>query len=169
MFGRLFLAFTITTAIELVLILVVGRSIGVWITIGVIVVTGLVGAYLASREGRRAWSRVVQSLSQGEPPADPIVQALLVLVGGVLLLTPGFITDTVGFCCLLPFTRSFLSSRLRRYFADRLSGDRLSGGGSFPGVLWSATERERPQEAQDVELDDEEQRPRTVVDVKGQQ
>ncbi len=164
MFGRLFLAFTITTAIELVLILVVGRSIGVWITIGVIVVTGLVGAYLTSREGRRAWSRVVQSLSQGEPPADPIVQALLVLVGGVLLLTPGFITDTVGFCCLLPFTRSLLSSRLRRYFATRLSQD-----GSFPGVLWSATERAEPQDARDAKLDEEEQRPRTVVDVKGQQ
>lgn len=164
MFGRLFLAFTITTAIELVLILVVGRSIGVWITIGVIVVTGLVGAYLTSREGRRAWSRVVESLSKGEPPADPIVQALLVLVGGVLLLTPGFITDTVGFCCLVPFTRSLLSSRLRGYFTSRLSQD-----GSFAGVFWSAAQADGKPPAQGVKLDEDEERPRTVVDVKGQQ
>ena len=164
MFGRLFLAFTITTAIELVLILVVGRSIGVWVTIGIIVVTGLVGAYHTAREGRRAWSRVVTSLSRGEPPADPIVQALLVLVGGVLLLTPGFITDTVGFCCLLPPTRSFLSGRLRAYFTRRLGQD-----GSFASVLWSATEAEGERPPEEVKLEPEGPQEKTVVDVKGQQ
>lgn len=164
MFGRLFLAFTITTAVELVLILVVGRSIGLWVTIAIIVVTGLVGAYLTSREGRRAWSRVVTSLSRGEPPADPIVQALLVLVGGVLLLTPGFITDTVGFACLLPPTRSFMSGRLRTYFSNRLGQD-----GSFAGVLWSAAEKDGRTPPEKVELDEEESQARTVVDVKGQQ
>ena len=165
MFGRLFLAFTVTTAVELVLILVVGRSIGVWVTIGIIVITGLLGAYLTSREGRRAWSNVVNSLARGEPPADPIVQALLVLVGGVLLLTPGFITDTVGFCCLIPITRAFLTRRLTSYFSGK-----LEQGGSFAGMVWSAAESEGKPREQKVKLDEEEEgRPKTVVDVKGQQ
>ena len=160
MFARLFLAFTITTAVELVLILVVGRAIGVWVTIGIILVTGLLGAWLASREGRRAWSRVVGSLSRGEPPADPIVQALLVLVGGVLLLTPGFLTDAFGFACLIPPSRALMTRGLRRYFSAR-----LAGGNTFSATFWSAT-ADSPQE---VKLDEEQDREHGVIDVKGQQ
>jgi len=162
MFARLFLAFTITTAVELLLILVVGRAIGVWVTIGIIVVTGLLGAWLTSREGRRAWSRVVDSLSRGEPPADPIVQALLVLVGGVLLLTPGFLTDAFGFACLVPPTRVRMARGLRRYFSAR-----IAGGNTFSATFWSATAGEGgPQE---VELEEREEREPGVIDVKGQQ
>ena len=162
MFARLFAAFTLTTATELALILLVGRSIGLWTTLGIIVVTGLIGAYLASREGRRAWSRVVNSLSSGEPPADPIVQALLVLIGGVLLLTPGFLTDTFGFLCLIPPTRAVMARGLRSYFSKR-----LAKGGSFSAEFWRAEPGAgRPKE---VELEEREETERRVVDVKDQQ
>jgi UPF0716 protein FxsA len=161
MFARLFLAFTITTAVELVLILFVGRSIGVWATIGTILVTGMLGAWLAAREGRRAWTAVVQSLSKGQPPADPIVQALLVLVGGVLLLTPGFLTDITGFACLIPPSRALMARGLRGYFSRR-----IGGGQGFKATFWSAANEERPKE---VHLDEQDEPYRKVVDVKDQQ
>ncbi len=165
MFARLFLAFTITTAVELLLILFVGRSIGVWATIGTIVVTGMLGAWLAAREGRRAWTNVVGSLSRGEPPADPIVQALLVLVGGVLLLTPGFLTDTVGFLCLIPPSRALMARGLRGYFAKR-----LGAGDGITATFWSTpTEPSAEPRPAEVHLDEQEDRQRKVVDVKDQQ
>jgi UPF0716 protein FxsA len=119
MLGRLFLLFTLTTTVELVLLLLVGRYVSIPFTIALIVLTGLLGAYLASREGRRAWRRVTESMSRGELPADPIVQALLVLAGGLLLLTPGLLTDATGFACLLPPSRAWLSRRVRVYLAKR--------------------------------------------------
>lgn len=121
-FGWLFLAFTLTTTVELLLLLTVGKAIGTLATVTIILLTGFLGAALAGREGRRAWRRVVDSLRRGELPGDPIVQALLVLVGGVLLLTPGFLTDTVGFACLIPTTRRWLAALVQRVLARRIEG-----------------------------------------------
>ena len=130
MFGRLFLLITITTTVELVLLLVAGRYMGILPTIAIILLTGLAGAYLAAREGRKAWRRVLESLGRGELPADPIVQALLVLAGGLLLLTPGYLTDITGFLCLLPPSRVFLAGRIRNYLARRIQ----TGGIRFGGL-----------------------------------
>ncbi len=119
MLGRLFLLFTVTTTVELILLLLLSRALSIPFTAALIVLTGLLGAYLASREGRRAWRRVSESLTRGELPADPIVQALLVLAGGLLLLTPGLLTDLTGFACLIPPSRAWLSRRVRAVLARR--------------------------------------------------
>ncbi len=127
MVGRLFLLITVTTTVELALLLLAGRALGIVPTIAIIVATGLAGAFLAAREGRRAWRRVIESLGRGELPADSIVQALLVLAGGLLLLTPGYLTDITGFLCLLPPSRALLSRRIRRSLSRRIETGAIHG------------------------------------------
>ena len=126
MFAKLFLAITLTTTVELVLLLVAGKYLGIQVTVAVIVLTGLLGAYLSAREGRRAWRRVVESFSRGEIPANPIIEALMVLVGGLFLLTPGYLTDLVGFLCLIPFTRVRLAGQLKDVLAKRFKIEGMS-------------------------------------------
>ncbi len=161
MLARLFLLFTVTTTVELVLLLLVGRYVSIPFTVATIVLTGFLGAYLASKEGRRAWRRVTQSLAAGEMPADPIVQALLVLAGGLLLLTPGLITDAVGFSCLIPVTRGWISRRVRRYFSARV-GITAAGGVNRAGSGAPTERDEEPPQAED-------RRSSRVVDVTDQQ
>ena len=160
MLARLFLLFTVTTTVELVLLLLAGRYVSIPLTLATIGLTGFLGAYLAAKEGRRAWRRVARSLTRGETPADPIVQALLVLAGGLLLLTPGLITDAVGFACLIPFTRGWLSVRVRRYFSKRVGITAAGGMGTEPRAAESGRDANSP-------ADDE--RRRRVVDVTDQQ
>lgn len=144
-FARLFLLFTLTTTVELILLLTVGKAIGIWATIAIILLTGFLGAALAGREGRRAWQRVVDSLRRGELPADPIVQALLVLVGGVLLLTPGFLTDIFGFSCLIPPSRAFLAKLVGKYLARRIEGGAAFFGPSQNATAGPTPDREPPR------------------------
>jgi len=147
-FARIFLAITLTTTVELVLLLVAGKYLGIQLTIAVIVLTGLLGAYLSAREGRRAWRRVVDSITRGELPADSIIQALMVLVGGLFLLTPGYLTDLVGFLCLIPFTRVRLAGRLKGVLAKRFKIEGMTMGGARPRTekapRQSDAEREAP-------------------------
>ena len=161
-FTKLFLLFTLTTTVELVLLLTVGKAIGIGPTIAIILLTGFLGAALAGREGRRAWRRVVDSLRQGQLPADPIVQALLVLVGGVLLLTPGFLTDLLGFSCLIPLSRRFLAGLVQKYLAKRIEGGTAFFGSSQGKAGGKVEQEEAPEAPADRE-------PRKVVNVTDQQ
>lgn len=110
----LFVAFIIVPLIELVVIAQVGGVIGFWPTIILLVVDSLIGAYLVRREGRRAWDAFRAALSEMRWPGDEVAQGALVLVGGALLLTPGFVTDVAGLAMVLPLTRAGLSRVLRR-------------------------------------------------------
>jgi len=165
-FARLFLLMTITTTVELVLLLTVGKYIGIVPTIVIIVLTGFLGAALAGREGRRAWRRVVDSLRRGELPADPIVQALLVLVGGVLLMTPGFLTDLFGFSCLIPPSRAVLSRLVQRYLAKKIEGgSALFGEGKDRGeARTTARSGGRPSAQPELPQDHAQRRTINVTD-----
>ncbi|MCA9582073.1 MAG: FxsA family protein [Myxococcales bacterium] len=116
MFGRLLLLFTVVPALELWLLIAIGKSIGVLETIALILVTGILGAALAKREGFRVLRQWQQALAQGRMPQDGVVASLLVLVGGVLLVTPGVVTDAVGLLLLIPVSRRWIAARVRKRF-----------------------------------------------------
>jgi UPF0716 protein FxsA len=85
-----------------------------------VVVTGVVGYWLARAQGWQAYQRIRVSVEAQENPADPVVDGLLILVAGVLLMTPGMITDLVGFLLLIPLSRVIFRRQLIRYFSQRL-------------------------------------------------
>ena len=91
--------------LEVWLLIQVGQVIGVGPTLAILVAEALVGGWLMRREGSRAWLALVEAFQRGRMPVTELTNAALVLVGGVLLLLPGFATDVVGLICLLPFTR----------------------------------------------------------------
>lgn len=101
----LFILLLVVPTIELAIVMAVGSRIGVWPTVGLLVAESLLGAWIVKREGRSAWRALRGALQSGNMPSGELADAALVLVGGTLLLTPGFLTDAVGFFCVLPFTR----------------------------------------------------------------
>jgi UPF0716 protein FxsA len=109
----LFLAFLLFPLLELWVILQVGAVIGAGWTVGLLVLDSVVGAVIVRREGRRTWRAFGQALSEGRWPADEVAQGALVLVGGALLLTPGFVTDGIGLAFVLPPTRALLARAIR--------------------------------------------------------
>lgn len=116
----LLLLFIVVPLIELYLLLFVGSQIGFWPTVAIVLVTGALGAALAKREGLRVWHSYREALSQGRLPDEGIVGGLLVLLGGALLVTPGMLTDVVGFCLLLPASRHFIANHIRAAIASKL-------------------------------------------------
>lgn len=114
----LFLAFLVMPLVELWVILQVGEVIGGWWTVLLLVVDSIVGAVIVRREGRRAWSAFRDALTAGRWPADEVAQGALVLVGGALLLTPGFVTDVMGLAFVLPPTRALLAKVIRTRFRE---------------------------------------------------
>jgi len=116
---RLLLLFTLVPLIELSLLIEIGKRINVGPTIGLVIVTGIVGATLAKYEGLRTWNLIRADLNAGRLPADKLVDALLILVAGVLLVTPGIITDGIGFLLLLPPFRSLIRKHLKKRFQSK--------------------------------------------------
>ncbi|MBN6051498.1 FxsA family protein [Nonomuraea sp. RK-328] len=114
----LFLAFLVVPVLEIWLLIQVGSVIGGWPTVALLIADSLLGAWLVRREGRRAWRALQEALGSGRMPDRELADGALVLVGGALLLTPGFVTDIAGFLCVLPFTRP-LMRRLGAWFFDR--------------------------------------------------
>lgn len=93
---------------ELAILIYLGFIIGIWYTILIVITTGLLGAFMARRQGMKTISRIRSSLESGILPSDELFQGALILAGGLLLLTPGLITDTVGLALLIPQTRRFI-------------------------------------------------------------
>ena len=113
----LLLGFTIVPLVEILLFYTVGSAIGVWPTVGLVVLTAFVGSWLVSQQGRSTWVQLRTEAAAGEVPTIPIVHGAMILVAGALLLTPGFLTDIVGLLLLVPAIREVL----RRWGADRLA------------------------------------------------
>lgn len=101
----LFVALLVVPTLEIAVILGVGKVIGAWPTVLLLIFESALGAWLVKREGARAWAALARAINTGRMPARQLADAALVLVGGTLLLTPGFLTDLVGFFFILPITR----------------------------------------------------------------
>jgi UPF0716 protein FxsA len=91
--------------VEIMVMIAVGQAIGGWWTFLLVIATSALGAWLITREGARAWQALGQALREGRLPARELADGVVVLVGGTLLLVPGFLTDIAGLLLVLPFTR----------------------------------------------------------------
>lgn len=111
----LFLAFVVVPIIEIALFLKVGSLIGIPATIGLVLLTAIAGTMLVRSQGLDAINKVRASASRGEAPVEALIQGACVLVAGVLLLTPGFATDALGFALLIPPVRSMITSHLWKF------------------------------------------------------
>ncbi|MEW5894498.1 MAG: FxsA family protein [Candidatus Omnitrophota bacterium] len=120
MFRYLILLFTILPALELALLIKVGTHIGAGNTILLIILTGVVGVYLTRLQGFFIIKNIQSRLSNGELPSIEMIDGLMIFCGGILLLTPGFITDILGFLLLIPFTRSMIKSLVRHKLQQSL-------------------------------------------------
>ena len=106
---------------ELYVIIQVGQAIGLVPTLAILVLDGFVGAALARSQGRAAWERFNRALAEGRVPARETFDGAMIILGGALLLTPGFITDVVGFSLLLPPTRALVRAAVSRLARRRMS------------------------------------------------
>ena len=122
---RLLLLFVVLPALELALLIEVGSRIGTAATLGLIVVTGFVGAALARRQGLGVLARLRAETAAGRLPAGPLVDGVLILLAAALLVTPGIVTDAFGFACLWPAFRRLLKRTLRRHFEQALREGRV--------------------------------------------
>lgn len=117
----LFLAFLLLPVIEIYVIIQVGGLIGAVPTVVLLLAESLLGAWIVRREGRRAWHTLQETFLRGVMPDRELADAALVVVGGAFLLTPGFVTDVVGFLCVLPFTRPLVRRALTAYARHRVT------------------------------------------------
>lgn len=136
--------------LELVVVLQVGQAIGAWPTIGLLVATSVAGAWLLKQEGRRAWRQFRTTVDQLRWPGEEVASGVLVVLGGVLLLAPGFVTDAVGLLLLLPPTRRIVAHVIRGRIlrpggpARRADARRPRSGGHVLDVEVVEIERDEP-------------------------
>ena len=116
MFLKLFLAFTLIPVIELYLLIKIGSYIGAVYTIILVIISGITGAYLARVQGTRTMLAVKNSIQNGTVPEDELIDAFLILMAGIVLLTPGFITDVTGIILLVPQSRFIINRFLKQKF-----------------------------------------------------
>ena len=126
------LLFVVVPVLEIYVLIQVGQVIGAWWTVLLLVADGFLGSWLMKREGTKAWRALREALDERRMPARELADGALILIGGTLLVTPGFLSDVVGFFCVLPFTRPLARAALAR-FLDRKF---LSGPGA-PGYVRS--------------------------------
>ena len=121
---RLILIFIVVPLIEILLLIEIGSRIGTLNTISIIILTGILGGYMMRQQGFAILANIRMDLSQGRMPTTELINGALVLVGGILLLTPGFFTDAVGFVLLIPGSRAFVRKKIQLLIQRKIdSGD----------------------------------------------
>jgi UPF0716 protein FxsA len=169
--GRLFLLFTLVPLAELWLLLRIGAWVGLLPTLALVIGTGVAGAWLARREGVRCWAAVQAELGAGRVPGEELLHALLVLAAGLLLVTPGILTDLTGLALLLrPVRRLAVRSIRRRLEAGVRSGNvRIfgTGAGFGAGGFGTAGPGFGPGRPRETEADASEREPRPRGDGAG--
>ncbi len=129
MFGRILLILLIAPIIELALLIQLGRMIGLWPTLIIVVGTALLGSYLLRREGLSVWRSFNARLNEGGLPGAEVVDGVIVLLAGALLITPGVLSDLAGMLGLLPFGRAFIRRLVMKWIRRSLS--RGTAGATF--------------------------------------
>jgi UPF0716 protein FxsA len=129
----LFAAFIGVPLIEIWVLIQVGQVIGPWWTILLLILDSLFGTWLIKREGARAWQALQVALESGRMPARELADGALILIGGTLMLTPGFVTDAFGILLILPFTRPVARRLLTQVVTRRLLAGQTTRPGPGPG------------------------------------
>jgi len=142
----LLVAFVVVPLVEIYVIIQIGQVIGAWWTILLLIADSILGSWLVKREGGRAWRALQIALQERRMPARELADGMLILVGGILMLTPGFVLDILGALFILPFTRPIGRRVLSGVISRRLVGvgfpSGTGGGPSSSGTdPWA---RQRP-------------------------
>ncbi len=119
----LFFLFIVMPIIEMLVLIKVGGMIGAWNTIGLVLLTAMLGMALLKQQGPRTLLRAQTKMQKGELPAKEMIEGIFLAVGGALLLTPGFVTDALGFCCLLPGIRHVIIGWGLKQFKNKASNN----------------------------------------------
>ena len=129
----LLILFVFVPLIEIYLLFKIGAVIGGLNTILVMVVTGMFGAFLVKKEGRSIIFKVSKTLSDRIEPSKVILQGLSIFIGGLLLITPGFLTDAMGFSLIIPYTRALYINYFKNYFLKKIQRQEVKfySSGSF--------------------------------------
>ncbi|MFV9629541.1 MAG: FxsA family protein [Methanosarcinales archaeon] len=125
MIGTLLILFIVLPFVELYILIELGSSIGTLPTLGIVVLTGIAGAALAKHQGLSVLRRIQTEMSFGQMPEDVIFDGVLVLIGAVLLITPGILTDTTGFLLLIPVTRKIFKKYLKVWLNKRIKSGQM--------------------------------------------
>ena len=146
----LFVLFVVVPIAELWLILQIGGAIGVLPTIALLIADSVLGAALMRSQGRAAWLRFNEALAEGRVPGREVADGALVIFGGALLLTPGFLSDFLGLILLLPPTRAVVRAILLRRFAGRLAASAAGGAQARMFAFGAPPRRTRDPRYDDV-------------------
>ncbi len=148
----LFLLLLVVPIVEITVLIVVGKAIGGWQTFGLLLVWSLLGAWIVKREWRSAWRGLRTALQTGRMPTRELSDAALVLIGGTLLLTPGFVTDFFGLLLILPFTRPLFRGLLQAVIARRVITSSGFAGpmGAMGGMAPMGGAARRPRTSDDI-------------------
>ncbi|HJF31580.1 MAG TPA: FxsA family protein [Sporosarcina psychrophila] len=119
------LAFVLVPTAELGLLIYSGKTIGLLPTIAIILVTGLGGAYLAKRQGMKAWTELRTRMAVMETPGDALIDSFCILLGGILLILPGFITDIVGFLLLFKGPRNLIRPFIQKWIYNKMKNGQI--------------------------------------------
>lgn len=152
MFPYLLLGFILVPALEIALLFKLGGAIGGLQTVCIIVLTGVIGARLASMQGAKAWQRIQAALAEGRLPTTEMVDGLLIFAAGLVLLTPGFFTDFCGFFLLLPFGRTVVRKWLVTRFKGKVS-THMHFSGRGPPFANPASETPHLQNGDVIDID----------------
>jgi UPF0716 protein FxsA len=113
--------FVVVPLVEIFLLIRLGQAVGPWWTILILLADAVLGSWLVKREGTRTWKALQVALAAHRMPAAELADGALVLIGGTLLITPGFLSDVLGLFCILPFTRPVARAALARVITRRLT------------------------------------------------
>jgi UPF0716 protein FxsA len=117
----IFLVFIVVPLVELAILIRIGMYIGFWRTVAIIIITGLVGAYLAREQGFWVIQAIQNDVASGIFPAERLFDGALILAGAVLLITPGILTDIAGILCLIPGTRGLFKKKIKSYIEKKIN------------------------------------------------
>ncbi|MEM7601682.1 MAG: FxsA family protein [Verrucomicrobiota bacterium] len=132
MFARLLILFITIPVLELCIFLILGSKIGISTTLAIIVLTAILGAWLTKSQGLKALTNYQNALSQGRLPHEEVMDGLLILIAGAVLLTPGFLTDAIGFSLLIPTVRDFAKGIAKAYLGGKVNVAGAAMGAEAP-------------------------------------
>ncbi|AKE53019.1 FxsA family protein [Kangiella geojedonensis] len=134
-FRNFFLLFIVLAVAEIYVLLSVGSLIGALPTIGLILLTGIIGVGMLKQQGFSVFARLQEKMRQGQAPAQEMVEGVLLIIAGAFLVTPGFVTDTIGFLWLIPQTREYFAKLLiskGMFKVQSMHGGGFTGSGNDP-------------------------------------
>lgn len=145
----LFILFIVMPFVEIALLIQLGDVLGFWRTIGIVVVTAIIGAYVLQAQGAATLRRISQSMTSGEPPVKPVVDGFSLAISGAFLLTPGVVTDAIGLLLLVPPVRHAIArwgfGRLMKSGQFTVHTYQTSETGADPGGPGKAQAGARPR------------------------